>query len=200
GLNRMSGLVFALVQNVDEIVYNFYDDFSERGNAENAFSGSYYTKENLCERISADTLTPVYIEKSTDSIITFEEYYKTLMAVEVSIPDRSFLDAVYEFIGNDYEIVVNSSIGTEIELDKYKGTDFSIISEQLPADIGKYQGAGIKAQLVTYDIKNFKTNEYGKCVFLYYIHPDEGLIIITSEFIDDKDFEGIKEFVIKNQK
>ena len=200
GLNRMSAFIFALVKNADEILYCFYDDYADRGNIENAYSSFYYTKQNLCERISSGKITPEYIQKSTDTIKTFEEYYKTVVTVEAAEPYKEFLNAVYEFIGDDWEIVVNSSIGADVELDEYNGSDFAVISDNLSNEIGKYHGAGIKAQLVTYDIRNFKTNEYGKCMFMFYMHPDEGLVMITSEFIDDERFEDIKEFVIKNQK
>lgn len=200
GLNRMSGIVFALVKNADEIVYRFYDDFSDRANPDSAFFGSYYTRQNLCERMSTDSITPDYIVNSTASIRTFEEYYKTIMAVEGAVHNREFSDAVYEFIGDDWEIVINSSIGTELILDDYAATEVNVISESFSRVLGKYQAAGITAQLVTYDIRNFKTNEYAKCVFIYYTHPDEGLVMIVSELIDDERFEDIKEFVINNQK
>ncbi len=199
GLNRMSGLIFALVKNADEISYYFYDDFSDRGNPENAFSGSYYTKENLCERISSDKITTDYIEKSTDTIQIFEEYFKTIMATDVSEPERGFLNKVYEFIGDDCEIVVNSSIGAEIELDNYNESNFAIISEQLPNDIGKYQGAGIKANLTLYDVRNFKTGEVKQCVFLHYVHPDEGVVMIESDFVDRERYNKILRLIMKAQ-
>jgi len=199
GLNRMSGLIFALVENADEILYCFYDDFADRGNPDNAFSGAYYTRNNLCERISDDKITAQYIEKSTDTIETFEQYYKTIMATEVAVPDRSFLDKVYEFIGDDCEIVVNSSIGAEIELDEYKSADFKIISEQLPLDIGKYQGAGIKANLTLYDVRNFKTGEVKQCVFLHYVHAPEGVIMIESDFVERERYNKILKLIMNAQ-
>lgn len=197
-LNRISGLIFALVKNADEILYRFYDDFSDKSNPDDAFYGAYYTKNNLCERINIEKMTSDYIENAADTIKTFEEYYKTIMSTNVAVADRSFLDRVYDFIGNDWEIVVNSSIGTELVLDDYDEKEISVISKNFSNVLGKYQAANIKAQLITYDIRNFKTDEYGKCVFVYYTHPDEGLIMIVSEFIDDERFEDIKEF-IKNQ-
>ena len=199
GLNRMSGLIFALVPNVDEISYRFYDNFADRGNPENAFSGSYYTRDNLCEKISSDKITPDYIEKSTDTIKTFEEYYKTIMATEVAVPDRVFLNKVYEFIGDDWEIVVNSSIGAEIELDEYTDSDFAVISKHLSNVVGKYQGAGIKAHLMLSDVRNFKTNEVRSCVFFHYTHHDEGLIMIESDFVDRERYNGILKLIMKAQ-
>ncbi len=199
GLNRMSGLIFALVKNVDEISYYFYDDFADRDNPENAFSGTYYTKENLCERISSDKITTDYIQKSTDTIQIFEEYYKTIVATEVVEHDRSFLNKVYEFIGDDCEIVVNSSIGAEIELDNYNESDFAVISEQLPNDIGKYQGAGIKAHLMLSDIRNFKSGEINQCVFLYYVHSDVGVVMIESDFVERERYNKILRLIMKAQ-
>lgn len=51
-LNRMSGLIFSLVKNVDEIRYNFYDAYSDKNNKDDVFYGAYYNRENLCERIN----------------------------------------------------------------------------------------------------------------------------------------------------
>jgi len=194
-LNKMSGLIFALVPNTDEISYLFYDDYAEKNNPDDAFSSAYYTKENLCERMSAENITPDYIIKSTDTIKSFEEYYKTIISLETTPSNREFLDEVYEFIGDDCEIVANSGIGTELILDNYSEKEIAVISKNLSRILGKYQAAEVKAQLVTYDIRNFKTNEYKKCVFMYYTHPDEGLIMILSEFIDDERFENIKKFI-----
>lgn len=199
GLNRMSGLIFALVKNADEILYNFYDNYANKDNPDDRFFGSYYTKNNLCERISSDKITVEFIEKSTETIETFAQYYKAIMSVEVAQPDREFLDEVYEFIGEDCEIVVNSAIGAEIELDQHPASDFAIISEQLPHSIGKYQGAGIKAHLLLYDIRNFKTNEIRNCVFLYYTHSDEGVIMIESDFVDRNRYDKILKLIMEAQ-
>lgn len=199
GLNRMSGLIFALVKNADEILYNFYDDYSDKGNPDDTFFNAYYTRNNLCERISSDKITVDYIEKVTDTIKTFEEYYITILATEVAEPDREFLDKVYEFIGDDCEIVVNSSIGAEVELDNYNESNFAIISEQLPNDIGKYQGVGIKANLTLHDVRNFKTGEVKQCVFLHYVHPDEGVVMIESDFVDRERYNKILRLIMKAQ-
>ncbi len=73
-----------------------------------------------------------------------------------------------------------------------------VIRENFSRILSKYQGAEVEAKHVTYNIRNFKTDEYGKCVFVYYIHPDEGIVMIIPEFIDDESFEDIKEFIINN--
>ncbi len=198
-LNRMSGIIFTLVPNADEIVYYFYDDYADRGNKENAFSSSYYTRENLCERMLSEKITVDYIKKATDTIETFQEFYKTIMSTEVAAPDREYANKVYEFIGDDCEILANSGIEAEIELDKYESDDFEIISERLPLSIGKYQGAGIKANLTLYDVRNFKTGEIKYCVFLHYVHPDEGVIIIESDFIDREKYNKISKLIMEAQ-
>jgi len=198
-LNRTSGLIFSLVQNADEIAYLFYDDYADKGNPESAFAVAYYTRENLCERILSDKITPDYIEKATETIQTFQEFYKTIMSTEVVTPDREYTNKVYEFIGDDCEMLVNSSIGAEIELDKYNSADFKIISEHLPLDIGKYQGAGIKANLTLSDVRNFKTGEVKQCVFLYYMHPDEGVIMIEADFVDRERYNEIFKLIMEAQ-
>lgn len=198
-LNRMSALVFALVKDLDEIRYKFYDAYSDKKNPDSSFYGSYYTKGNLCERMLSSDITVDVILKSTENIDSFREYYKTVMSTEIKAPDRSFTDKVYELIGDDCEIVVNSGIGGEFELDEYKASDFSVISDTLPLEIGKYQGAGIKAHLILYDIRNFKTDEIKNCMFLYYIHPDEGVIVIESGIVDRPRYNKILKQIMKAQ-
>ena len=197
-LNRMSGLIFSLIQNDDEILYCFYDDYSK--NKDDTFYAAYYNKENLCERINSDTITPDYINSSANDIKTFEKYYTTLMATEVAVEKSEFLEKVYEFIGDDYEIVINSSIGTDVMIDELPESDVKKLERLLDANatIGKYYGTGIVTHLITYDIKNFKTDEYKKCAFLYHIHPDVGLVIIGESFITDSEFDELKGF-IKNK-
>lgn len=133
------------------------------------------------------------------AILIFNGCNSTLEKNDVSEIDvvRSFLHKVYEFIGDDCEIVVNSGIDAEIELDNYNESDFAIISEQLPNDIEKYQGAGIKARLMLYDIRNIKTGEINQCVFLYYVHSDEGVVMIESDFVDRERYNKILSLIKK---
>ncbi len=195
-LNRMSGLIFSLIQNDDEILYRFYDDYSK--SKDDTFYAAYYNKENLCERINSDTITPGYISSSTNDIKSFEQYYTTLMATEAAVEKSEFLEKVYEFIGDDCEIVVNSGIGTDIMIDELPESEVRKLERLLDANakIGKYYGTGIVTHLITYDIRNFKTDEYKKCAFLYHIHPDVGLAIIGESFITDSEFDELKRFII----
>ena len=198
-LNRMSGLIFSLVKNVDEIRYSFYDAYSDKNNKDDVFYGAYYSRENLCERIGSSKITPYYIASSTENYKTFEEYYDTLLSTEVAVQRSEFLDAVNKFIGDDYEIVVNSSIGTDVIIDELPESEVKKLERLLRsnAKIGKYYGTGIVTHLITYDIRNFKTDEYKKCAFLYHIHPDTGLVIIGENFLTDSEFDELKSFIMK---
>ena len=196
-LNRMSGLIFSLVKNVDEIRYNFYDAYSDKNNKDDVFYGAYYNRENLCEIINNSKITEGYIETSTVDYKTFEEYYNTLMSTEVAVQNSEFTDAVNEFIGEDYEVVVNSGFGTEIVIDDLSEADEKLLGEFFSRAIGKYSGAGITANLTVYDIRNFKTDEYGHCAFLHYTHPDEGLVMIGEKILNDGEYEEIRNFLIK---
>jgi len=69
----------------------------------------------------------------------------------------------------------------------------------LPLDIGKYQGAGIKANLTLSDVRNFKTGEVKQCVFLYYMHPDEGVIMIEADFVDRERYNEIFKLIMEAQ-
>ena len=193
-LNKMSGLIFSLIQNDDEILYRFYDDYSK--NKDDTFYAAYYNKENLCERINSEKITPDYINSSANDIKTFEQYYTTLMATDVAVQKSEFSDAVNAFIGEDYEVVVNSGIGAEIIIDDLSEADEKWLGEIFSRAVGKYSGAGITANLTAYNIRNFKTDEYGYCVFLHYTHPDEGIVMIGEKMLNESEYEDIKTFIV----
>lgn len=196
-LNKMSGLIFSLVKNVDEIRYKFYDAYSDKNNKDGVFYGAYYSRQNLCERIGSSKITTDYIAFSTADYKTFEEFYSTLLATEVAVQESEFSDAVNEFIGEDYEVVVNSGIGTEIVIDDLSEADEKWLGKFFSRAVGKYSGAGITANLTAYDIRNFKTDEYGYSVFLHYTHPDEGLVMIGEKILNESEYEEIKTFIIQ---
>ena len=193
-LNKMSGLIFSLIQNDDEILYRFYDDYSK--NKDDTFYAAYYNKENLCERINSEKITADYINSSANDIKTFEQYYTTLMATDVAVQKSEFSDAVNAFIGEDYEVVVNSGIGAEIIIDDLSEADEKWLGEIFSRAVGKYSGAGITANLTAYNIRNFKTDEYGYCVFLHYTHPDEGIVMIGEKMLNESEYEDIKTFIV----
>ncbi len=195
-LNRVSGILFSLIKNVDELRYLIYDNYS-KGDDDN-FYGAYYTRQNLCERLKNNIVTPSYIASSTKDLKTFEEYYNLLNATSVAANDSEFLKAVYEFIGEDCEIVVNSSIGVDIAVDNLTESEVRMLERILRANskIGKYYGTGIYTHLITYDIRDFKKDEYKKCAFLYHIHPDMGLVIVGENFITDSEFNELKSFIV----
>ena len=195
-LNRMSGLIFSLVKNVDEIRYSFYDAYSDKNNKDDVFYGAYYNRENLCERIGNSKITTDYIASSTVDYKTFEGYYDTLLATEVVVQKSEFLDAVNEFVGEDYEVVANSGIGAEIVIDDLSEADEKLLGEIFSRAVGKYSGAGITANLTAYDIRNFKADEYGYCVFLHYTHPDEGLVMIGEKILNESEYKEIKTFIV----
>lgn len=201
GLNTMSGMIFALVQNVDEILYNFYDEYSEEENKDDSFFAAYYTRENLCERIEGNVISFEDIESSVRDIKSFEQYYNTLLSTEKEVKPDNFIDRVNEFIGEDYEIVANSSIGAEFTIDSLPENDVKMLEKILDsnAKIGQYYGSGITVNLITYDVKNFKTDEYKKCAFLYHIHHDMGFVVIGESFITDIEFNELKNFIITEQ-
>ncbi len=189
-LNKMSGIIFALIHNTDEILYRFYDDYSK--DIDDTFYSAYYNKQNLCERIDNNTITTETINASAKDIKAFEQYYKTIMSTEVAIAKNEFIEHVYEFIGNDCEIITNSGISKNILIDNMPESEVAILERILNnKTIGKYYGTGISTQLIIYDIRNFKTDEYKKCAFLYHIHPDMGLVIVGESFITDSESDEL---------
>ncbi len=194
-LFKMSALIFSLVQNVDEISYIFFDDYSDTSNIETSFDSYYHTKDNMSDKVPSD-----YIIASTDNPQTFEEYYNTVMSMEdfvIALPESEFMDEVYEFIGDDYEIYTNSGIGAEFAIDSVNKNDFDMLSNYFTAALGKYTGVGIKMSVDTYHVYNFKTGENKRCAFMHYTHPDEGVIMVGSKWIDDAEFKTIEKFIVK---
>ena len=196
-LNVMSGLIFSLIKNVDEIIYNFYDAYSDKNNKEDVFYSANYNRENLCERIGSDIITTDYIASSTSDYKTFEVFYITLLATEAAVQESEFSDAVNEFIGEEHEVVVNSGLSLEIVIDDLSEADEKLLGNIFSRAIGKYSGAGITANLTLFDIRNFKTDEYGYAAFLYYMHPDEGLVMIGEKILAESEYKELKTFPIK---
>ena len=188
--------IFSLIKNVDEIRYHFYDDYSDKNNKDDVFYGAYYSRENLCERIGSSKITTDYIISSTTDYKTFEDYYVTLLATEVAVQKSEFSDALDEFIGEDYEIVVNSGVGIDLDIDNLSWDEHKILGMYFSDEIKKYSGQGITAHFMMHDIRNFKTNEYGYCATLHYTHPNEGFVMIGEKILNESEYEEIKTFII----
>lgn len=197
-LDKTSALIFALIPNADEISYLFYDDYSDINITETAFAGSYYNRNFMYERDGMEKFHMEYIADATASPEAFDEYYNTVMAVKSPKQTDTVYDMMNEFIGNDCEIVINSGIAADIELNAEfsKSDDAKIISEILDVSFDEY--AGKTVELLKHDIRNFKTNTNRKCAFVYYEEPQKGLVMIGAKYLDtSEDIAAIRQQIIK---
>ena len=194
-IDKMSALVFSVIPNVEHIICSFFDKYSNVKITETAFSGSYRNRNNMHEQKGMEKFTAEYISNSTATFETFAEYYNEVMSVDYEETKSSFLDMMYEFIGPDCEIVVNSGIGADIELNSefLNSEDCKIIESLLSADFEKHAGKTIK--ITKHVIRNFKTNTNRKCVFVYYINEEDEGIKICAKYLDNEEEIAI----IRNQ-
>lgn len=68
--------------------------------------------------------------------------------------------------------------------------------------MGKYTGAGITAHLMASKIRNFKTDEIKNCAYMHYMHymhEDDGFIDIGITYLDEQQFDTVKEIIVDKQ-
>lgn len=197
-LNKTSALIFALIPNAHEISYLFFDDYSDINVIETSFAGSYYNRNFMYERSGMEKFHSDYVNGATQSLETFEKYYYDVMNVTTAVQTDTVYDMVNEFIGNDCEIVINSAIAADIELNLEfaESEDSEIIENILGISFGEY--AGKTVHLMKEDIRNFKTNTNRKCAFVYYEEPEIGLVLIGAKYLDtEEDISAIRQQIIK---
>lgn len=197
--NQMAAVTFSLIENADEIVYMIFDDYGHMDDPNDAFYSAYYLKENFGSQISNDKITGQYIENSTETLKTYEEFYKAVMSIKIEKKDDKLKDEIYKFIGDDNEIVVNSGIAADVELDKLSPDNCEDIGKDLLGKIKKYQGKGITGKIQLYDIRNFKTGEVKRCVFLYYNPSDKKVVMIESDYVDRVRYNKILKIIMNEQ-
>ncbi len=204
-LNKTAALIFSLIPNADEISMLIFDVHGDIKNAETAFAGSYYNRNLLHEREGMSAITAEYIKGATKDFDAYKEYYYTVMNAEEPKRNTAFLDAMYEYIGDDCEIVANSGIGADIVIDDdfLLSDDCKEIEEALNlngtgVNFAEYPPKGSAIRLEKYDIRNFKTGEVRKCAVAYYSDTEDGLIMLAQKFLDEvSDLQTIREQIIK---
>lgn len=199
GFNKTAVLALSLIPDADAIAFYMFDNYGDVNNLETSFNDSYYDRNFVYERNGMDKYHIEYIDGATETLDTFKEYYSTTMYVKGKDTRSDLQDKMYEFIGEDCEIVVNSGMGVDIPLDDsfFDGEDYDALKSIFGATLGKYAGAGKTMHLAKYDVRNFKTGETRKCAFAYYDEPELGVIMIGQKFLTDDETKIIREQVIK---
>lgn len=196
---RSSALIFSVVPNLDEISFLVFDNCSDVREPETCFDSSYVSREALREREGMQDFSPEYIAGSTKSLETFRVYHNAVLSALVpGIKRNAFLDEVYEFIGKDYEIVVNSSIAASFDIDDafLKSSDCKELEKVFGAVFSKYSGKTVK--IIQYDVRNFRNGGEKICVFVHYVAPEGGTIIAASKFLDTNgEKDTVKKQIVK---
>ncbi|MBO5454808.1 MAG: DUF4825 domain-containing protein [Clostridia bacterium] len=196
-LRKMSALIFSLIPNVDELCYMFYDDFSDISNPETSFSGVYNSRYDLymnaTEKIDAD-----YIASSCKNVDAFEEYYKYIASFKGEKAESEFMDKVYEFTGNDYEIIVNSAFGGDLKLDSLTENEYTFPDEFFGVKLEKYRKEQNVVSIMIYHMRNFKTDETRYCSFLYN-NTENGVKMIASRWVSESEINVIQSLIIRSK-
>lgn len=205
GIDKTAVLALSLIPDADAIAFYMFDDYGDVTNLETSFNGSYYDRNFVYERNGMDKYHIEYIDCATENFDTFKEYYSTTMYVKGKDTQSDWQDQMYEFIGDDCEIVVNSGMGVDIALDDafLVSEDCAVIEEALSlggtgVDFASYPGKGESIHLAKYDVRNFKTGETRKCAVAYCYHSEDGLMMLAQKFLDEtEDIQNIREQIIK---
>ncbi|HZK02343.1 MAG TPA: hypothetical protein VFC96_05710, partial [Anaerovoracaceae bacterium] len=191
--DKAMALMFALIPNADEISCIVYDDYSDINVPDTSFASAYCDKTLLYQR--ADDMgyfTIENIENATSDLDIFTSYYKKVSALQPYSDSgyNSLTTAIYNVIGEDCEIVVNSGLLEYITITKKLANkpEVNAILAQRNINICDYIDKQLEIQ--TYMIRNFKTNEYSDYLFVF--NDDE---LITSEKLGvsgtDKEFMDV---------
>lgn len=209
-LHKNTALIFALVPDAEEISYLFFDKYKDVADIdvevyhhELSFYGCYYNKNFLYERPGMESFNSEYVINASDTFEDFEKYYNAVMQIKVPETKSLIYDAVNEVIGSDCEVVANSGIGAEFVLDDefFHSKNYtvlkSVMTEQFANTLSKHSGKTMS--VLKQDVRNFKTNEYRKFVFLYYINDVGNVTIIDTKYLEnDEEINAIHNLMAKN--
>lgn len=183
-LRKLSLVLLALVPESDGVSCLLFDKYSEDiNNWETCFYSAYTPKDSCNSREQFEKFTLEYIKNATLNKENFKEFYNSLLLIESNEELSDYIKQQYDFIGNDYEVVVNSGIGAEFLTDKefLNSPECDNINKLFNVDLTQYEGIAVNLNKTT--IRNFKTNENKKHIKLYYFEGDK------TKFISQKIIE-----------
>ena len=193
-LNKNVALIFSLIDDLEEITYLFFDNYSET-----AFTGVYYSRNFLYERKGMEIFKPEYINNATKNIDLFEDYYDEVLKIKFENSLSELLSEIFKFLGNDYEIVTNSAISCDIKLDSLFNTDdYEILKNIIGPQLSHYTATPHTMKLTLYDVKNFKTDEIKKYLIAFYDDKELGIVVIGQKILEnEQEILEIKNQIIK---
>ena len=195
-LSKTALFVFSLVDDLDEINFLFFDDYTDINIKDTSYDGRYFNRELIWERENMKKFNSQYINGSTADEISFKEFYDDVFKLKLPKEKNKFVDSIHKIIGEDSEIVINSQILAKIpvteEFSESKESKF--LTEIFELDLFKYLEKEII--LTTYEIRNYKTDEY-KTLGLICIEDEEKPQIEKSAFLDEEQANVVKDEIAK---
>ena len=195
-LSKTALFVFSLVDDLDEINFLFFDDYTDINIKDTSYDGRYFNRELVWERENMKKFNSQYINGSTADEISFKEFYDDVFKLKLPKEKNKFVDSIHKIIGEDSEIVINSQILAKIpvteEFSESKESKF--LTEIFELDLFKYLEKEII--LTTYEIRNYKTDEY-KTLGLICIEEEEKPQIEKSAFLDEEQANVVKDEIAK---
>ena len=176
---KLSAVILALVPEAEAVSCFIFDNYSEDTNIwDTSFYSTYVSRYDFYTwDESTSNITNEYIINATSTTETFNEFYDRISDITDEYELSDFLKQKYDFIGNDYEVVLNSGIGADFLVDEefLNTNEYTQINNIFNVDVADYKGYALKIN--KFDIRNFKTNEYKKHILLYYPEGDKAVII-----------------------
>ncbi|MCK9479072.1 MAG: DUF4825 domain-containing protein [Firmicutes bacterium] len=164
---KRAAIIFALIPNVDELRFAVFDKYASADQPDSAFVWSYYDRQNLSQRPGAEFFISENIINATKNEKTFSEYINKVANIAGNSAESPYLLKVYEIIGEDCEIIVNSAMGLNAVITKDVLSDKSVneilnnVNISLDAFIGK------DIRFSTTGVRNFKTGERTSYLLIY---------------------------------
>lgn len=199
-LKKMSAIILALVPDAEAVSSIIFDKYSEDiNNWETSFYSNYISRKELSSMLDFEKFTEEYIKNAALSAEKFEEYCLKLSSIISSHEIDDYIKEMYDFIGKNYEVVLNSGIGAEFLVDKefLDSSECKEIYDLFGVDLKTYEGFAL--QLNKHSIRNFKTDEYKKYIALHYREGDK-TIIIKQKIIGEEKAEKVKLIIGKLMK
>ncbi len=195
-LRKLSAVLLALVPDTPAVSTFIFDKYSEDlNNWETSFYGTYASKDDFNSREQFEKFTLEYINNATLTKENFKEFYNSLLLIESKEELSDYLKQEYDFIGNDYEVVINSGIRAEFLVDNefLNSNECDNINKLFNVDLKKYEGLAVNLGKTT--IRNFKTNENKKYINLYYFEGDSAKFISQKIIEEGKLSDEVKHLI-----
>ncbi len=148
---RAEAFLFALVPDLNDVLFCAFDDYSDIENSETAFYSQYGSRQSLYENTAYYSEYPITdedIKNAVSDTDAFEDFYMRAMAINPEKPFDARRLKVWDYIGEDNEIIINSGLRETETLTREIADEWD-----LPGELDKYIGKEI--EVWTEDVHNY---------------------------------------------